>query len=680
MSRKLLLLMLLALLVGTLNLASGVEKVEASESIYIRADGSVEGTTHIQIVDNVTYFLSADIDGYMEIQRDNIILDGDGYTLQGFAGTAAGIYLLERTNVTIQNLNVDDHYYSIFLSFSSNNTISRCNVTSSAIYLDRSSNNIISRNDIEFFGSYGICCSQSDNNNICENTMNCGISIGGSNHNSISGNNVAGAGTAILLASSYIDGIKFSSNNIISGNSIENNGIGVQVDSTSNNTIYHNNLMNNTRQVSVTAGYTTFWDGGYPSGGNYWSDYTGIDADGDGIGDAPYVIDANNHDRYPLMHPWSTPPVRNINTGLGYATIQGAINANETLDGQTISVDAGKYMEHVRLTKSLRFVGTNRESTIIDGSGMGNVVEITVDNVTVCGFTVRNSGTNDSDSGILLNYTENCHISRNCITNNSVGIFIRSIVTKTFDVVTENDVANNSVGIYLTTAYNATITANTLTDNKEGIVLFASSNNTLFHNNFSRNNEQVFNWGESGAWPNVWDDGYASGGNFWSDYTGTDTNDDGFGDASYNVGPYIIGNVDHYPLMGTFGSFTIASQYLVQTICNSTISSFRFNGTAISFNVSGEDGTTGFCRLTIPHTLLSPPFNITVNNNPVVYSPIFENETLSIIYFNYSHSTHEVVVVSELPSFPILPLFMIATLLAVIVHRKKHAQRGLSID
>jgi len=48
------------------------------------------------------------------------------------------------------------------------------------------------------------------------------------------------------------------------------------------------------------------WDDGYPSGGNYWSDYTGVDADGDGIGDTPYVIDENNTDRYPLMNPWGS--------------------------------------------------------------------------------------------------------------------------------------------------------------------------------------------------------------------------------------------------------------------------------------------------------------------------------------------------------------------------------------
>ena len=47
--------------------------------------------------------------------------------------------------------------------------------------------------------------------------------------------------------------------------------------------------------------------------GNHWSDYFSMDVDGDGIGDTPYVIDENNQDNYPLLHPWGTPEVTLLN-------------------------------------------------------------------------------------------------------------------------------------------------------------------------------------------------------------------------------------------------------------------------------------------------------------------------------------------------------------------------------
>jgi hypothetical protein len=49
------------------------------------------------------------------------------------------------------------------------------------------------------------------------------------------------------------------------------------------------------------------WDNGYPSGGNYWSDYHGTDGNNDSIGDTAYTIDSNNQDRYPLMMPYVVP-------------------------------------------------------------------------------------------------------------------------------------------------------------------------------------------------------------------------------------------------------------------------------------------------------------------------------------------------------------------------------------
>jgi parallel beta-helix repeat protein len=69
------------------------------------------------------------------------------------------------------------------------------------------------------------------------------------------------------------------------------------------NTFYHNSFIDNERQVTYYYDLDyDIWDNGYPSGGNYWSDYTGIDVNEDGIGDTSYVINGDE-DSYPLMIP-----------------------------------------------------------------------------------------------------------------------------------------------------------------------------------------------------------------------------------------------------------------------------------------------------------------------------------------------------------------------------------------
>jgi nitrous oxidase accessory protein len=99
--------------------------------------------------------------------------------------------------------------------------------------------------------------------------------------------------------------VELSSNNTIVHNQLSNNYCGIWLNTgASNNMIYHNNFINNTLQVE-NWGENTTWDKG--SQGNYWSDYNGTDANGDGIGDTPYMIDAENKDRYPLIVPEAFP-------------------------------------------------------------------------------------------------------------------------------------------------------------------------------------------------------------------------------------------------------------------------------------------------------------------------------------------------------------------------------------
>lgn len=127
-------------------------------------------------------------------------------------------------------------------------------------------------------------------------------------------------------ASIKVGTIEFGGNSMISGNSgmnltdlasstIRNNTMyesffGICLRNSSDNLVYHNSFINNTVQAIATDGHANAWDHGYPSGGNYWSDYSGTDlfsgpyqnlTGSDSIGDTQYIINSNNIDRYPLL-------------------------------------------------------------------------------------------------------------------------------------------------------------------------------------------------------------------------------------------------------------------------------------------------------------------------------------------------------------------------------------------
>jgi parallel beta-helix repeat protein len=282
----------------------------------------------------------------------------------------------------------------------------------------------------------------------------------------------------------------------------------------------------------------------------------------------------------------------------------------------------------------------------------------------------------------LLVQTENSTIRNNNITNNRWSV---SLLFSSNNTVSENSIVNSGSGIYLSDSSTNTIYGNSVANNYVGIDLsyhfYPSTNNTIYNNNFVNNTEQVY-ISTHPSHANFWDNGYPSGGNYWSNYTGVDLNHDGIGDSYQVIDEY---NTDHCPLMGMFHSFNALLGYHVDVISNSTIEDFGYfesNNTLI-MHVSNttSNQTFGFIRICIPHALMNETYHVTIDGAEPYYVnyTLYDNGTHRWIYFDYEHSILEIIVVPEFPSFLILPLFMVMTLLAVSIYRRrKHSVNTVS--
>jgi len=130
-----------------------------------------------------------------------------------------------------------------------------------------------------------------------------------------------------------------------------------------------------------------------------------------------------------------------------------------------------------------------------------------------------------------------------------------------------------------------------------------------------------------------------------------------------------------------FYPYIDSKDYPVTVDSDSTILGFEFNQTErqLSLNVTGKTGTSGSCDVVVPGNLLWGTFSLSMDGYALVegddYSQTY-NGTHYTFHISYIHSTHTIEIIGsegipEFPAWMILPLFMTATLLVVILYRKR---------
>jgi len=419
----------------------------------------------------------------------------------------------------------------------------------------------------------------------------------------------------------------FSHMNVFSENNVTGNDYGVWLVHSGNNTFKSNNIVDNKWQALIV--------------------------EGNNLGDFIQNMDTSNKVNGKPVYYWVNERNRTVPYDAGY--IAAVNSTNITIRNLTIE-KSGQGVLLAGTTNSIV------ERTILTKNRYG---------IYLCcsrNITINKNNITNNNQGMSLFLSHENNITGNTITKNGYGIDMGrsegNIISG--NMITDHTANDNSWGIHLWLSKNNRIVKNNITNNKRGIELFESENNLIYHNNFLNNAKQVHSYD---SLINAWDNGYPYGGNYWSDYNGTDNNQDGIGDS-----PYVIdeNNQDNYPLMGMFSDFNVTSDHNVQIICDSSIFNFQFDGTTISFNVSGENGTAGFCRICIPTALMNGTFKVFVNGTEVPYILLScSNSTYSYLYFTYNHSTQEVIIIPEFPTLTSILLILIVLTVAIAIYKRR---------
>ena len=354
--------------------------------------------------------------------------------------------------------------------------------------------------------------------------------------------------------------------------------------------------------------------------------------------------------------------------GDGFSDFNNAIDESNTVDGAPIKYVIGatdQCFSDQEAVGTLYLINprnvTVRDLCIQDnvyGVFCWNGTEVRIENVT----------TSNTNYGIRLQNCIQSRVKGSRSSDNWVGILLH----ESDDNIVENNLTpRNEKAISLYEAERNILRGNTVSESVFGIRLYNSHFNEIYHNTVVNNTLQA---DSVNSFVNTWNS--SEEGNFWSDYNDDDPNKDGLGDTPYEIDPL---NQDHHPLLGAFHSFTTSEEKTITFVSNSTIIDISLSANqTLRFHVtnSTEGQRFGFCRVCIPHSVISRPLQVTVDGGDPVYwdYDLQENGTHSGIYFSYEHSNREITIIPELSTVYSIILSALGAMTALITRR--HLNHG----
>ena len=444
-------------------------------------------------------------------------------------GDAAYVGLVNCTNITVKDLNLNNNgqgvllaysngsrvenitawsnLFGLYLTYSSNNTLVNNTASDSyhGIYLGSSSNNTLINNTVSGSFSHGIYLEDSSNNYLSNNTAsnNCeGIYLESSSSNNLSNNralnNTWRGGCGISGGIQLWD----SSNNTLSHNvALDNNDYGIYLeDSSNNNTLVNNTVSNTTAWGSVEGPGISLYQCSYNTLRNntmLGNDYN-FDVYGEELSQFVHNIDTSNTVNGKPVYYWVDEQDKQVPGGAGYVGLVNCTNITVkdlplTSNGQGVLLAYSNDSRVKNVTALGNLYGFclwySSNNTLVSNTASENYDGVYLDH-SPDNVLADNNASDNNGFGIFLQYSPSNTVTGNIASNNSWGIslhFYSDNNTLVGNVVTNN----NYQGIFLRSSSNNTLSNNTASNDHNGISLWSSSLYNILSNNVASNNTEA---------------------------------------------------------------------------------------------------------------------------------------------------------------------------------------------